>query len=935
MSTPGARLDEVRVPYAFRTHQREALAAVDRAITQGRRRAWVVLPPGAGKTLVGLETARRLGRRTVVLGPNTAIQQQWVRGWSDLLPHARHPAGPGTGRDLETFFTALTYQSLATFLPDEEVDEEGDAHPLLARLHPNGRELVRRLRAEPGLTLVLDECHHLLEVWGRLLRVVLTELPNAVVLGLTATPPATMTREQQALVDELFGDVAYEASIPAVVREGHLAPFAELAWLTRPTPREADYVLGEAARFSELVHQLTDPAFGSVPFLEWLDRRLVRAADGPVGWHRLAKDLPGLCDAGLRLHHAGLLALPVGARVREEHRRPPTAEDWVLLVDDWLGRHLSQTGRPEDEAVVEAVRRALPSVGYRWTRSGIRRGRSPVDRVLARSEAKTHALVDIVSAEHRNLADRMRMLVLCDHERAAAALPVDLRGVMSPQAGSALLALEALVADPATRALHPLLVTGSTVAGAADTLRRLRALVAAEDPGLAASLAVADPGVPGDGAVARLEGGWASRTWVAWATRFFEEGPCQVLVGTRALLGEGWDAPAVTGLVDLTAATTPTAVVQARGRALRLDPRWADKVALTWSVVCVTDEHPKGGADWDRFVRKHDGFFGVDATGAVVDGVAHVDPDFSPYAPPGDDTLDTVNAAMVLRAEDRHGIAARWRVGEPYSDTLVHEVRVLPRRTRPGTSAHGEAGPGAAVVARPTGLTPRDDRPSPWAPHRGPVVAALVALVGLLAVVPLAPAILGSLAVGVLGQAAVAAARGRLLLEDASRPPTLVQAAHAVADALRAAGLSPLGATAVIVCVDEEGEYRCSLDGVPPEVSRRFATALDEVVSPMAAPRYVLPRYVVPSPATGPRGHLDGLRAAAGLVRPTGEVWHSVPSVLGARAPDAQVFADAWDRWVGGGPAVYTGSPEGEGVLVTHRGSDPFDATTVLRVHWR
>ena len=74
---------------------------------------------------------------------------------------------------------------------------------------------------------------------------------------------------------------------------------------------------------------------------------------------------------------------------------------------------------------------------------------------------------------------------------------------------------------------------------------------------------------------------------------------------------------------------------------------------------------------------------------------------------------------------------------------------------------------------------------------------------------------------------------------------------------------------------------------------------------------------------------------ATGRVRPTGEVWHSVPTVLGTRAENAKRFAAAWDRWVGGGEAVYTGSPQGEGVLVTHRGSDPFEATTVLRLHWR
>ena len=70
--------------HALRVHQRRALEAIEQAESAGARRAWVVLPPGAGKTLVGLETARRRGRTTVVLGPNTAIQTQWLRGWDAL-----------------------------------------------------------------------------------------------------------------------------------------------------------------------------------------------------------------------------------------------------------------------------------------------------------------------------------------------------------------------------------------------------------------------------------------------------------------------------------------------------------------------------------------------------------------------------------------------------------------------------------------------------------------------------------------------------------------------------------------------------------------------------------------------------------------------------------------------------------------------------------
>jgi superfamily II DNA or RNA helicase len=929
----------LRNPYTLRRHQREALDAVDRVRAGGGTRAWVVLPPGAGKTLVGLETARRRGHRTVVLSPNTAIQTQWLRGWDELLPDSDHSARSGSERDLAAFFTALTYQSLATFLPDEEVDEEGHRQSLMARLHPNGRALVERLRAEPELTVVLDECHHLLEVWGRLLNEVLAELPNAFVLGLTATPPATLTPGQAGLVEELFGGIVYEASIPAVVREGHLAPFAELAWLTTPSPREHDYITGQAERFAELVHGLTDPRFGSIGFLDWVDRRFVLATEGAISWHRLAREEPELCDAALRLHHVGLVGLPDGVRLLEQHRQSPTAEDWVALIDDWARRHLQRTGDPADEDVVDTIRRTLPAVGYRWTRAGIRRGRSPVDRVLARSEAKTDALAQIISTERRNLGERLRMLVLCDHERVSAVLPVDLHGVMPAEAGSAQLALERLLSDPCTADLSPLLVTGSRVAAAPETLERLVALVAYEDPRLAARLSVEI----GDGDIAHLTGAWSSREWVRWATRFFETGGSQVLIGTRALLGEGWDAPAVTGLVDLTTATTSTAVVQTRGRALRLDPGWPEKVAITWTVVCVTDAHPKGAADWERFVRKHQGFFGVDEEGDVVDGVAHVHDRFSPYAPPAADDLDECNGAMVVRSEDRAEVAQRWRVGEPYVDTQMHTLRVLPGRALPGgllpdarpSSATGAESLPTRVAMRPTGLHLRHDLPEPWRPHRAVVAGAFLTLMVLATLTdPVLAAIIAG-ALGGLAQAGVAADRGRGYLQEASRRPSIAQVACAVADALQTAGMSPVGASSVRVTVDADGGYRCALHGVSPEVPALFATALDEVVSPMTTPRYVLPRFVVDAPAPGMAGYRAGFGAATRPLRPTGEVWHSVPTVLGVRAEYARIFAAAWDTWVGGGAPVYTNSPEGEGILVTHRGSDPFDATTALRLHWR
>ena len=923
-------------PYPLRTHQHRALDQIDRLmINGGRRRAWVVLPPGAGKTLVGLEAIRRLGRPAVVFGPNTAIQAQWVRQWEAFSPAT---VRVGVDRSLDSPITALTYQSLATFDADEEVDEEGhgsvepSSHrgALLDRLHPNGRALFEELRTMARLTVVLDECHHLLEVWGRLVAELLDSVPHAYVLGLTATPARSLTKDQAELVDDLFGHPVYATSIPSVVREGHIAPFAELAWLTTPTPTESRWLSAQAERFQELTTDLVDPAFGSVPFLTWLDERFV-ARSPAVSWHRVQRAEPELTDAALRLHHIGLLRLPDGVRPREEHRQQPTADDWVVLIDDWLRGRLLRSMDPRDQYVLAELRRTLPSVGFSLTKRGIRPGRSPVDRVLARSAAKTQAGVEIVAAEHGNLDDRLRMLILCDHERATATLPATLRGVLAAEAGSARLMLERLAGDARTRNLGPMLVTGKTVAGHADVAEVFAAYVTDRDPSV--RVAISPPDADG---VVEIMGRWTPRTWLPAVTSFFESGGCRVLVGTRGLLGEGWDARGVSGLVDLTTATTPTSVVQTRGRALRLDPSWPEKVAVTWTVVCVTEDHPKGHADWDRFVRKHEGYFGIDETGEIVDGVAHVDPAFSPFAAPEVAEFDAVNAGMLVRAESRVLIRQLWQVGTPYTDRLVHTLRVRPgnrRKLSPSAELAPRSVAPPPVVAGPEGVVRNDGKRV----RAGTIIpAALVVGLGLLLLISGVPTgwYVTTVATALLGWWLATAWRAGAQAVDAAREVDPLRIAFAVADGMHGAGLTPVGSAAVSVRVDEDGEYRIALTGVDSHLSGEFAAALDEALSAMGSPRYVVPRYVMNVPV-GVRSRLRaGTELLVGRLRPQAVIWHAVPAVLGVNARRARAYAGAWRRWVSAGEPLYTGSPEGEGVLATHHGADPMDATTALRVSW-
>lgn len=851
-----------------------------------------MLPPGAGKTRVGVEAVRASGRTGVVLSPNTAIQAQWAAADPTLR--------------------SLTYQSLAVFETEtrDAGDDESDDGSELSRLHPNGLRLVEELAATRDLMLVLDECHHLLRTWGRLLAEVLQRLPQAHVLGLTATPAASMTAAEAALESELFGGVTYQAQIPEVVREGDLAPYLELPWLTTPTTAERDWLRRHDTRVREFLAHLSDPDIASVPLLESLD-----ALTAGTRWADLEAAEPELADAVARLAHAGTARLPEDAVLRERHRQDPGVADWMRILEHWL-KPLNESDDgtdPRDRALIDEVADLLPALGYRWTRRGIVRSTPTADRVLARSAAKARSAADILGHETGTLGDELRGLVLCDFE-SAATLPRTLHEVVDPAGGSARAVLRTLLDEPVTAELRPLLVTARTVAGDERTLRALAAFAKDRLPERTSAALV----IEHSAATPTLEG-WNARQWVPVITEFFARGGSRVLIGTRGLLGEGWDSQCVNTLIDLTSATTPTAIVQMRGRALRLDPARPGKVATIWTVTALAEGMLADG-DWQRLVRKHEGHLAPDSTGELVDGVAHLDDGFSAHHPPHPEQNDEVNARAVLRSQRREEAARLWRSALAAGS---HQVSVVRARGRHRAALVGSAGD------RPVKPVPRRGPSPAWTAARMSVPAlAACALILVLTGFPAAGA--GAMSVCLAAGMAVLAQTYRRQRELA-RPPGVVAVAAAVAEALHEAGLLSRGAEAVSARLAGSGgdELRCRLVDVPPEESARFAAALDEAMQPLSSPRYIVSRSTVTAATAG-----AALRAALSGRDGEASTWHPVPAELAGRRETAELYLRAWRRWVGEGGLLYAKGPEGAGIVAATRGGDPWQVSTAIRLHW-
>ena len=265
------------------------------------------------------------------------------------------------------------------------------------------------------------------------------------VVGLTATPPDELTSAEAELYDGAARPGRLHRSRrPAVVRDGHLAPYQELAWLTEPLSGERDWLAEHDTRFRELVTDAARrPTVAASPAVG-RSRGCVSAAARPTTRPRCRGRLPAPparsspAPACASSRSAGL-PLPPGAPRGEAYRQPPDLDDWLVLLEDCALRCLDAAGRARRRP--RAARRSPPRCATSASSSpaqGIRRGgvgRRPAADRLGGEAARRWSRCSARST--RRAATGLRALVLCDAELAGARPDGELRGVLDPDAGTA------------------------------------------------------------------------------------------------------------------------------------------------------------------------------------------------------------------------------------------------------------------------------------------------------------------------------------------------------------------------------------------------------------------------------------------------------------------------------------------------------------------
>ena len=661
---------------------------------KGDRSFHIVAPPGSGKTILGLLLAVRDGRRALVLSSTSVIRDQWAK-----TARERFGIGEGTVEDPLMLVDSdevgdlniMTYQRLSVVDSSspfsdaareqwiEEMErswsdreralawlaELQDSNPkeyskgirsranairknlrsldprvLEQTLHPRALALIDGLVRAGVRTIVLDECHHLLDHWALVLHLLRSKIEEAggdpLLIGLTATPPDPATPVEERNYTGLLGEVDYEVPTPAVIRAGDLAPVRTWAWFTRATPKERRFI----ERHERMLERALMDVFAAPEGLAFLHECLIAPESDPDDE---GGAIPPSLDERMRraFDSDPFLALAAGrmlVRLDEDgtaidpeiiRRLPdteaPSLDDRLLL----LARHALTRLLPDEERAQEwrERKRLLLAFGYHLTDRGIRRGKDPIDAVLSRSESKDRAVLDILALENESLGEGLRAAVVADlaqHDDRSALAGAQRTGSAR---GGALRCFTLLSAEPLARSMHPVLITASHLRLLAEDVEILNALRTRT----CAPLAVTR--ISGEVAEIATAGTTPARLVRALA-ELVEEGLVRLVVGTRGLLAEGWDCPSLNTLIDLTTVTTSTAAQQLHGRTLRLDPARPGKVAHNWILACLPSSNSlvPDSREYARLRMKAEHLWGLsrdaaDPEGTITRGVdAILDP---------------------------------------------------------------------------------------------------------------------------------------------------------------------------------------------------------------------------------------------------------------------------------------------------------------------
>ena len=657
----------------WRNYQKQVLDNFQEYQTDGH--VHLVAAPGSGKTTIGIELIARFDKPALVLVPTVTIREQWVDRIRQAFLEDEDQVTNLVSQNLKDMkqITIATYQAFHSAMQQVQSQEDnGEVEDFV------GFDLIASLKERGVETLCLDECHHLRNEWWRSLEEFRKKYPQLQVISLTATPPYDSEPELWDRYLQMCGEIDQEITVPELVKEDTLCPHQDFVYICFPT-KEEDKRLEE---FEDTKWQYVSQLVLDPDFQELI--KSSKVLKGEITADMLLED-PKYLSALLIYLQAQKQEIPKHLRdLLGAEGLPALNYYWLEVLLQGL---LYQTPDwyEDPQETKKKIEAELKSRGLIEKRQIFLVKSKANDQILNQSLGKLAGIASIFETEYASLGKDLRQLVLADYIRKDFAnylgddqAPITQLGVLPY--------FETIRRSAQKQGLSvPIAVlSGSVVIIPASVKAELEALI----PNT--SLTFSAIGKLDQGTYLQVGFPSSFKGMVAAVTELFQRGAIQVLIGTKSLLGEGWDAPCVNSLILGSFVGSFMLSNQMRGRAIRVWSGHPEKTSNIWHLVAIKpytknlflrekeneEEVDKDNSYQDllNLTRRMEHFLGLSYKEDTIEtGLDRLD---FPKAPFKKNKIKAYNQKIMELSKDRASLRKKWQEALVVADKLeiVNEV---------------------------------------------------------------------------------------------------------------------------------------------------------------------------------------------------------------------------------------------------------------------
>lgn len=681
-------LNQLSFKGQWRQYQRRVLDKAESFMDDGK--IHLVAAPGSGKTTLGIEFIQRFGNPTLILVPTVTIRQQWVDRIKQAFLSDANQAEQLISQDLKRpkMITVATYQALHSAM--NQVVGDGlieDTDDTAQQEHFNFQYFdIRKTFEDKDLgTLCLDECHHLRNEWWKSLEIFRKSFPKIKMISLTATPPYEGEPALWERYISMCGEIDEEITVPELVKEGTLCPHQDYVYFAFPTMEERTQLdQFEKQKLNFLTKLSTDINFSNT------------IQSSPALSNQISDDEllanPKYLSAILIFLRSKELPFPQRFQELLAAKALPTFTlEWfetllngiIFQVPNWFGF---------TEEALNQLKSDLKANGL-IERNQVKLIRNKKqDVLLNQSLGKLNAVRDIFKAEYQALGSNLRQLVLTDFIRKDFQVHLGDKNAQFTQLGvlSYFESIRRAMIEQSWT-VPVAVLTGSLVIIPTSAKEHLERLI----PNSRLSYDVIGQLSQEDYLKVSISGSY--HDLVTALTQLFQDGYIKVIIGTKSLLGEGWDAPCVNSLILASFVGSFMLSNQMRGRAIRVWPDNPNKTSNIWHLVSINlsprrwfefqDDEEKYdetlelrlyglSPDLDLLDRRMTQFLGLHYQEPTIEsGIDRLDLNQLTFSQKG---LEKLNQNAITLSQKRQELKDRWQEALPLNEEMevANEVEV-------------------------------------------------------------------------------------------------------------------------------------------------------------------------------------------------------------------------------------------------------------------